>query len=245
MYEGTFEGSSFVRVRVLCVATYIFTYFRKYGGTKVCACTCVKYYALYHFLHCSYCTYYLSKVSCYCSTLVFIRYFRDFVLSYYLIFSYITSLHVYTYAYTYCTRTCTRTLYLLWMFVLFKYVWVQYVYSCTLHVLYGSTFVLSYFRTYENTTFAHVHTTCKLLILVPCLISSGTKVPSYFRTCLLYQLHTVPSYKSTTATAIPIKSIFTSVDMRFQNSGFHVTVTISIDNYCIENQDYVYTYTQG
>ena len=106
-------------------------------------------------------------------------------------------------------------------------------YFRTFVLSYESTFVLSYFRTYENTTFVHVHTTCKLLILVPCLISSGTKVPSYFRTCLLYQLHTVPSYKSTTATAIPIKSIFTSVDMRFQNSGFHVTVTISIDNYCI------------
>ena len=159
MYEGTFEGSSFVRVRVLCVATYIFTYFRKYGGTKVCACTCVKYYALYHFLHCSYCTYYLSKVSCYCSIYQVPSYFRDFVLSYYLIFSYITSLHVYTYAYTYCTRTCTRTLYLLWMFVLFKYVWVR------VHVLYGSTFVLSYFR---------------------------TKVPSYFRTFVRTKI--LPSY---------------------------------------------------
>ncbi len=169
MYEGTFEGSSFVRVRVLCVATYIFTYFRKYGGTKVCACTCVKYYALYHFLHCSYCTYYLSKVSCYCSIYQVPSYFRDFVLSYYLIFSYITSLHVYTYAYTYCTRTCTRTLYLLWMFVLFKYVWVRVrctrfvrKYFRTFVLSYESTFVLSYFRTYENTTFegtfVHVHT---------------------------------------------------------------------------------------
>ncbi len=102
---------------------------------------------------------------------------------------------------------------------------------------YLRTFVLSYVRKYYLRrylrTCTYEGTTCKLLILVPCLISSGTKVPSYFRTCLLYQLHTVPSYKSTTATAIPIKSIFTSVDMRFQNSGFHVTVTISIDNYCI------------
>jgi hypothetical protein len=120
---------------------------------------------------------------------------------------------MYGYVYTFCTEVLS--------------------YFRTKVLSYESTFVLSYFRTYENTTFVHVHTTCKLLILVPCLISSGTKVPSYFRTCLLYQLHTVPSYKSTTATAIPIKSIFTSVDMRFQNSGFHVTVTISIDNYCI------------